>query len=768
MPAANLSTAERLVRDALEDAMSSYAQFLESKKRTFVGNGFEVGSLPPSLFDWQAHIVRWACRQGVAAIWADTGLGKTAMQLAWADAVARHTGRRVLILTPLAVGAQTAREAVKFGVTAAHMTGHTLPDAPIVILNYERLHYLTDLSLFAGVVLDESSILKSYMGKTKRTLVESFASTPFRLCCTATPAPNDHLELGNHAAFLGIMRSNEMIARWFVNDPMEAGAYRLKSHGAADFWRWVASWACSLTSPSDLGYDGAAFVLPPLTVNHCDVGYIETAITGDYLFASRDISATEMHATMRQTAPARAAALAALVQAEPDESWLIWCHTNYDADAVHAALDDVVEVRGADSLESKEARLLGFSDGHVKRLMTKPSVAGFGMNWQHCARVAFVGVSYSYEQFYQAIRRSWRFGQTRPVQVYVISAANEYSIVNTLKAKEGKHHELQAEMLSASQAEHGLSAEDHLTENAPSTATGNGWTLVTGDCVPAFEALEPETIQMSVFSPPFSNLYIYSDALADMGNSGDHEEFFEHFGYLARALYRAMVTGRICAIHCKDLPLYKGRDGASGLYDFPGDIIRAMKDAGWTYHSRVTIWKDPVIEMQRTKNHGLLYKQLRKDSTASRQGMADFVVAFRKWTSAMTTEAFPDPVPHDREDFPLSQWQAWASPVWDDIQQPNVLQYQHAKGDGDQRHICPLQLDVIERCIQLWSNPGDLVASPYTGIGSEGYEAIRLGRRFFGTELKPEYAAVAAMNLKKAETLRVQGGLFDEPESVSA
>lgn len=741
--------------------MSSYAEFLKSKRRVFIGRGFEALTLPSGLFDWQAHIVRWACRQGVAAIWADTGLGKTAMQLAWADAVAKRSGRRVLVLTPLAVGAQTEREAAKFGIDAAHMTTHTLPPAQIVILNYERLHYLSDLSLFAGVVLDESSILKSYMGKTKRTLVEAFANTSFRLCCTATPAPNDHLELGNHAEFLGVMRSNEMISRWFINDPMEAGAYRLKGHGASDFWRWVASWACSLTSPADLGYDGTPFVLPPLSIVHRDVGYIETAIAGDYLFASRDISATEMHETMRQTAPARAAALAELVRAEIDEPWLIWTHTNYDADAVHAALAGVTEVRGSDSLDAKEAALLGFSDGTVRHLMTKPSVAGFGMNWQHCARVAFVGVSYSYEQFYQAIRRSWRFGQQRPVQVYVISAANEYSVVNTLKAKEMKHHQLQAEMLSASQAEHGIDADNALTEREPTTASGNGWTLVTGDCVPAFEALPEESIQLSVFSPPFSNLYIYSDALADMGNSADHAEFFAHFAYLARALYRATVTGRICAIHCKDLPLYKGRDGAAGLYDFPGAIIAAMSDAGWTYHSRVTIWKDPVIEMQRTKNHGLLYKQLRKDSTASRQGMADFVVAFRKWTSAMATNAFPDPVPHDREDFPLSRWQAWASPVWSDIQQTNVLQYQQAKSSEDERHICPLQLDVIERCIQLWSNPGDLVASPYVGIGSEGYQAIRLGRRFFGAELKPEYAAVAAMNLKRAETLKTQGGLFD-------
>lgn len=734
----------------------TYQDFLARKVKTWTGNGLPMTTWPEPLFDWQVEIVRWALGKGRAAIWADTGLGKTAMQLTWADNVARATGGRVLILTPLAVGAQTVREASKFGLSAAMRRDDARPSEPIHVLNYEQLHHVNQRD-YQGVVLDESSILKAFSGTTKRQLVSTFKDTPYRLCCTATPAPNDHLELGNHCEFLGVMRSAEMIMRWFINDPMEAGAYRLKAHAVGPFWRWVASWAVSLRNPSDMGYPGEAFVLPPLQIHHESVGYVDLEPPDGQLFDVAASSATGLHRSLRASSAQRAAAAAEIVRREPDERWLIWAHTNYDADAFRALLPECVEVRGDDTAAQKEARLEAFSLGQTRILLTKPSVAGFGMNWQHCARVLFLGPSYSYEEWYQAIRRTWRYGQTRPVEVYLMSADNDHSVVNTVLKKETAHRTLQSAMVEASREE--LQPEIRpMHSSVLARTSGDGWTLVTGDCVQAMPSVLNESIGLSVFSPPFANLYIYSDALEDMGNSTDYTEFWSHFSYLASELQRVTIPGRLCAIHCKDLPRYKGRDGSAGLYDFPGECIRSMIEAGWTYHSRVTIWKDPVIEMQRTKNHGLLYKQLRKDSCASRMGMADFVLAFRKWDGAEGD--FPDPVPHDRSDFPLSQWQAWASPVWSDIRQTRVLQYQDAKASEDERHICPLQLDVIERCLSLWSNPGDLVLSPFAGIGSEGYEAIRLGRRFIGIELKPGYAAVAAKNLTHAETLRTQGALF--------
>lgn len=290
--------------------------------------------------------------------------------------------------------------------------------------------------------------------------------------------------------------------------------------------------------------------------------------------------------------------------------------------------------------------------------------------------------------------------------------------------------------------------------------SGERWTLYHGDCVRVVRDLAECSIGLSVFSPPFSNLYIYSDYLEDMGNCVDHDEFFQHFSFLIHALYRATKWGRLCAVHCNDQTRTKGSDGVSGLYDLPGDIVRAFEAQGWTFHSRVTIWKDPVIEMQRTKNIGLLHKQLKKDSCGSRMGRADYVLAFRK--NRIHESSYQDPVEHTADEFPVDQWQQWASPVWSDIRQSNVLQYQDAKGELDERHICPLQLDVIERCITLWSNPGDLVLSPFSGIGSEGYQAVKMGRRFVGAELKDSYYAMACKHLASAESELRQQSLFVE------
>lgn len=289
---------------------------------------------------------------------------------------------------------------------------------------------------------------------------------------------------------------------------------------------------------------------------------------------------------------------------------------------------------------------------------------------------------------------------------------------------------------------------------------GKAWAMYQGDCVELISGIPDNSIDFSVYSPPFSNLYIYSDAVQDMGNSADDEEFFEHYKFLMRELHRVTVPGRLTSIHCKDLPLYRNRDGAAGLKDFPGAIIRAHEECGWTFHSRVTIWKDPVIEMQRTKNHGLLYKNFQVRGEVCRQGMADYVITFRKWEGVDVTTS-TKPVKHDRTEYPLDVWQNYASPVWMDIDQTNVLNYQIAKENGDEKHICPLQLDVIDRCIELWSNPGDTVLSPFAGIGSEGYEAIKLKRSFIGFELKRGYFSIAVANLKRAEAEASTPMLFD-------
>lgn len=274
---------------------------------------------------------------------------------------------------------------------------------------------------------------------------------------------------------------------------------------------------------------------------------------------------------------------------------------------------------------------------------------------------------------------------------------------------------------------------------------GRNWAVYNADTVEWLDACPEGMIDLAIFSPPFSDLFVYSDSERDMGNCASHDEFMEHYRYFSRNLYRAMKPGRIICVHCTDLPSRKGRDGFIGLHDFGGDLIRAHQDTGWVYHARCTIWKDPVVEMQRTKALGLLYKQLKKDSAMSRVGMPDYMLFFRK------DEINPEPITHTPDDLPVDKWQELASPVWWNVRQGNVLNGRYAKGENDEKHICPLQLDVIDRCLKLYSNPGDVVLDPFNGIGSTGYQAVKMGRKYLGVELKPEYAKQAAKFLSEAE-----------------
>lgn len=429
--------------------MSTYEEFIAGKGALVSPVGLTGPfALSPALFPFQRDVVAWALSLGRAAIFAECGLGKTLMQLEWARIVAERAGGRVLILSPLAVAQQTIREGARFGIPVRYAASQADVGDGITITNYERLDRF-DAASFAGVVLDESSILKSFMGRTKRTLVTMFASTPYRLACTATPAPNDHIELGNHSEFLGVLDSFEMLTRWFINDTSLFGNYRLKGHAEAPFWDWVCSWARCVTKPSDLGYSDDGYVLPELSMHRHVVDVDVRNGRGENLFRVPDLSATSVHREKRITAPARAATIGALVALEYREPWLVWCDTDYEADALTAVISGATEVRGSDSLESKERALMGFVDGSVRVLVTKPGIAGWGLNFQHCARVAFVGATFSYEQFYQAVRRSWRFGQKRPVNVHVAMAQTELEIWNVLTRKQQLHHGMSAAMSAA-------------------------------------------------------------------------------------------------------------------------------------------------------------------------------------------------------------------------------------------------------------------------------------------------------------------------------
>lgn len=733
--------------------MNAYKEFLEQKAISDPATGIkDVTPLNPMLMDFQRDMTSWALRRGRAAMFADCGMGKTPMQLEWA----KHIPGRVLILAPLAVSQQTVREGEKFGVGVSYARSQQQSDngKRITITNYEMLDKF-NIDVFEGVVLDESSILKSFDGTTRTQIIESFRRTAFKLACTATPAPNDYMELGNHAEFIGAMTRAEMLAMFFVHDGAETQKWRIKGHAEKDFWTWLCSWAVMIRKPSDLGYDDGPFVLPPIHYHSHVVR--SSKPTDGYLIPLHADTLQERLAARRSTITERVEKCAELVNADK-EPWLVWCNLNAESEELRRAIPDAIEVKGSDSMEHKEDAMLGFSSGKYRVLVSKGSICGWGMNWQHARNQAFVGLSDSWETYYQCVRREWRFGQKRECHVHIITADTEGAVVENIKRKELDADNMAKEMVKHMQdlnaaAVHGGTVRSK-SEYKRDVKSGDGWTIHLADCVEAVSEIRDDSIHFSIFSPPFASLYTYSNSERDMGNCKDADAFVKHFGFLVKELYRATMPGRLVSFHCMNLPTSKTRDGVIGISDFRGDLIRLFESDGWIYHSEVCIWKDPVTAMQRTKALGLLHKQIKKDSCMSRQGIADYLVTMRK------PGENPERVTHTNETFPVQKWQNYASPVWMDIDPSDTLQYRSARENNDERHVCPLQLQVIRRAVELWTNPGDLVLSPFAGIGSEGVVALEMGRKFIGVELKESYWKCAVRNLEAAESERKGSDLF--------
>lgn len=423
-----------------------YATFLESKRMIAPSAGVTVApkDLHQDLFDFQRAVVAWALRKGRAALWLDTGMGKTICQLVWSQ----HAAERTLILAPLAVARQTVQEGDRFGIPVTYARSQAQSaDRGITITNYEMLKHF-DTSTFGAMVLDESSILANFSGVTKKALVAAGRAVPMRLCCTATPAPNDLVELTNHADFLSIMNPREMTTTFFISkgSDQKDGKFRLKSHARGHFFRWLASWAMAVKRPSDLGFSDEGFILPALDIQ-------ASIVESDYcppgqLFATGLHGVTDRAAVRRGTLSDRVARTLELVNAEPEESWLIWCGLNDEADAVTAGVEGAIQVRGSDSPEEKADALQAFADGRIRVLVTKPSIAGFGLNFQRCARMAFVGLGDSYQTYYQAIRRCWRFGQTRPVHVWIVLSDLEQTIRENVLRKEREAESMSRELIA--------------------------------------------------------------------------------------------------------------------------------------------------------------------------------------------------------------------------------------------------------------------------------------------------------------------------------
>lgn len=770
----------------------NYEEFLKKKviKKSDAGFDIEKNQINDICFDFQKDIIDLAVKKGNFAIFAECGLGKTILQLEWAKFVTKKENKPIIILAPLAVSEQTINEAKeKLGLYVVNIKTGNISKDNIYITNYEQIENI-DFSLYCGVVTDESSILKSYMGKIKRMLIDQTKHIKYKLACTATPSPNDIMEILNHAEYLNIMKSNEALAIWFILDSMNSGKYRLKHYAESDFWKWVSSWSVYVENPVDLGYRDKGYSLPKKnTIHHIvDVDIFNDDEKSNEIFRKVDLNATSYNREKRRSLSGRVKKTAEIVN-NSDEQFIVWCELNAEADELKKSIDNCIEVRGPDKQEKKLKAIRDFKNNDIKVIIAKPKMFGYGLNLQNCFNMVFCGLSYSFENYYQAVRRIWRFGQLNPVNIHIVYGSTEYDITKTVNKKQKQHEQLKKGMqeamkdfmLNTLKKEYHLDYEQNIHE-------GENFTMINGDSVEEIKKIRDESIDFSIFSPPFSQLYIYSDSYRDMGNNKGDDNFYKHFEFMIPDLLRVTVPGRLCAVHVKQLVNYKGSSGQSGLRDFRGDVIKLFQKHGWIYHSEVAIWKDPVIEMQRTKSQGLLWKQLRKDASYSRVGLPEYLVIFRKWTDDYEDRK---PITNTKESFPVREWQKIASPIWEtqpdeitdkerfsyelwerdlqtqawfDIRQTNVLNIKIARADKDEKHICPLQLDVIEKAVKLWTNEGDTVFTPFGGIGSELYQSILMKRKAIGIELKKEYYEQAIKNCESAEEKLNEPSLFDQFE----
>lgn len=737
--------------------MQDYAEFLKSKSLVVQDTGLEVklDELNSTLFGFQKAICRWSLLKGRACVMTDTGLGKTRKALANAEILNKKLSVKTLILTPLATTEQFVAEGVQMGISVKVVRNQTeVGNNPIVVCNYEMLGKL-DVTHYQCIILDEGSILKTFDGKTRTELIKLFKNTPFRFVYTATPAPNEIEEFGSYAEFFGIMSYQEMLSTFFYHDDTD---WKIKGHAdSGPFWEWLASWSIAAKKPSDLGFSDEGYVLPGLEIK-------SAIVEADYipegkLFADKLRGVTERAQARKSTTPRRVEETARIVADEPNEQWLIWCGTNAESEALKKAIPDAVEVQGSDKPESKIQNLMDFASGKIKILITKPSIAGFGMNFQRCARMIFCGLGDSYEQYYQAIRRCYRFGQWRKVIVHIVLSDIEQEIYYNVLRKEKNATRLSSELTKRmslfSQAEITATTRSEM-EYHTNDANGNGWKLMLGDSAERLQELETGSVDLAVFSQPFLDVYSYNNSRRSLENCKNPEEFWQHFSYINRELLRVMRPGRIVAAHVQQIATQKNRHGFIGFIDFRGQTIQHFTSLGFIYHGEICVDRDPQAQAIRLRGRakGLRFAQKDKDRSWLRPAMADYILLFR----APGENAVPIV-----GDVSNEQWIEWARPVWYDIDESTTLNANAvAKRDPKAtKHPCPLQLDTIGRCIGLWSNPGETVLSPFAGLGSEIYQAVKMGRIGVGSELNPLYFEEAVKNVREAERLFGQRTLFD-------
>jgi DNA modification methylase len=719
-----------------------YSEFLKTKQKSIVQSGFDIpeSKLNPVLFPFQKFIVKRALKAGKYAVFADCGLGKTFMQLEWANQVSIKTNKPVLILAPLAVVEQTKQEANHFNISLEK----------IEVQNYEQLDNI-DCSIYSGIVLDESSILKNFEGATKKLILDSFAKTPYKLACTATPSPNDPMELGNHSEFLDIMSRNEMLAMYFVHDGGETAKWRLKGHAIKMFYQFVGSWAIMLNKPQDIGFEMEGYALPSLNLIEKEIKTPKRE--NGRIFNDAIISATNFNSELRITKVERLDEVAKIVN-ESDENFIIWIKQNEEGELLKKLIPDAIEVKGSDSNEWKKSKLIGFANNEFRVLITKTKIASFGMNYQNCRNQVFASLDFSFEGLYQSIRRSYRFGQKNEVNIYLITTDTMANVKTAIDLKQKQFLTMQDEMSKAiNENLNGNFMEGSYNDISPEKT--EWYDVKKGDAFKLIKDLENESIDSSIFSPPFSSLYTYSNSVADLSNVTSHDEFYKHFEFMVPELFRVLKSGRHIGMHLTQLTTGIAKDGYFSIIDFRGEIIRLFQKHGFHFHAEVTIWKNPELAAIRTKNHQLMHGSTKRDSAIVRPGLADYLIVMRK------PGINKEPINNEGNGIPFEKWCKIASPVWMDINESDTLQgWRSARENDDERHITPTQLEVIENYLHMYSNPNDTIFTPFMGIGSEVYQAIKMGRKGIGFELKESYYDLAKKNVRSVVMEKSQLSLF--------
>jgi len=792
---------------------------------TTVRHEWELGT---HLFDYQAWIVARALDRERFALFADTGLGKTAMQLDWALNVHRITGGRVLLIAPLSVCRQTIAEAERFyGVpTVDDLTDradlHEWLDngTGLGITNYEKFDGAGKGDRFggehwpvAGVVLDESSMLKTF-GVRKFAVMRAFSGLRYKLACSATPAPNQRTEFAQHAVFLDQVRSTtEYLTAYFMN---RDGDWQFKPHSREAWAANLASWSVFVRDPKRWGFADHLADLPEMTEEFPLVSLTEEQMsaarvheTGDQpsLFGATPGGITSRTKMMQiaqgfELGDGKVVAryesvkpqfVADLAARHADEQVIVWVTFDEEGDRLAELIPDSVHLSGRTKPATRDQIIEAFrasADDAPRVLILKPAMFGFGVNLQSCAVQVFSSITDSFERYYQCIRRSYRFGQDRPVRVYVPLTELDTAICQNVMSKQSTFQRDADEIEQAvvDRLRPRDTSEVRIVSTAPKPeldrSAGELWTMIYGDSLAHMATMEPESVDLCVFSPPFAALYSYSQELEDMGNVRGESEFRFQWRIFAERLLPVMRPGRVVAIHCKEIIRFANTSGYRHCYDFPSDLREGMVDAGFAYHRRITIHKNPQLEATRNKETSLLHVTAIRDAANSMPQTGEYLMVFTApgdnatpvthtrdehsferhtaWMNSIWEE------PADPTDDEIRQWRQWIYPDGDDaawfgIRETDVLNAQVAKERPEERHVCPLQLGLIDRVVRLWSNPDELVFSPFGGIGSEGWAALGAGRRFYGCELKESYFRTACRNLASRENeLASKMSLFDE------